>query len=63
MSTEELALVWNNIKAEARSLADSEPMLASFSCHIAETREPGQRAELYAGQQAGERDHASHRHS
>lgn len=30
MSTEELEMVWNNIKAEARLLADSEPMLASF---------------------------------
>lgn len=30
MSTEELELVWTNIKAEARSLADCEPMLASF---------------------------------
>ncbi|HEY0210925.1 serine O-acetyltransferase [Acerihabitans sp.] len=30
MSTEELELVWNNIKAEARLLADCEPMLASF---------------------------------
>ncbi|TKI04011.1 serine O-acetyltransferase [Martelella alba] len=30
MSTEELELVWNYIKAEARSLADCEPMLASF---------------------------------
>ncbi|TCV93486.1 serine O-acetyltransferase [Biostraticola tofi] len=30
MSTEELELVWDNIKAEARALADCEPMLASF---------------------------------
>lgn len=30
MSTEELELVWNNIKAEARALAECEPMLASF---------------------------------
>ncbi len=30
MSSEELDLVWNNIKAEARALADCEPMLASF---------------------------------
>lgn len=30
MSTEELELVWNNMKAEARLLADCEPMLASF---------------------------------
>ncbi len=30
MSCEELEIVWNNIKAEARTLADCEPMLASF---------------------------------
>ena len=30
MSCEELDIVWNNIKAEARTLADCEPMLASF---------------------------------
>lgn len=30
MSSDELELVWNNIKAEARALADCEPMLASF---------------------------------
>ncbi|TCL05573.1 MULTISPECIES: serine O-acetyltransferase [Sodalis] len=30
MSTEELEAVWNNIKAEARLLAECEPMLASF---------------------------------
>lgn len=30
MSCEELDIVWNNIKAEARALADCEPMLASF---------------------------------
>ena len=30
MSCEELEIVWNNIKAEARALADCEPMLASF---------------------------------
>ncbi|MEA9392323.1 serine O-acetyltransferase [Acerihabitans sp. TG2] len=30
MSKEELEWVWNNIKAEARLLADCEPMLASF---------------------------------
>ncbi|AFP84622.1 serine O-acetyltransferase [secondary endosymbiont of Ctenarytaina eucalypti] len=30
MSTEELELVWNSIKAEARLLANYEPMLASF---------------------------------
>jgi len=30
MPCEELDLVWNNIKAEARALADCEPMLASF---------------------------------
>uniref|UniRef100_A0A6V7KDV8 serine O-acetyltransferase n=1 Tax=Bracon brevicornis TaxID=1563983 RepID=A0A6V7KDV8_9HYME len=30
MSTDELELVWANIKAEGRSLADCEPMLASF---------------------------------
>ncbi|KAA8997289.1 serine O-acetyltransferase [Affinibrenneria salicis] len=30
MSAEELAQVWSNIKAEARALADDEPMLASF---------------------------------
>ncbi|SQA98463.1 Serine acetyltransferase [Cedecea neteri] len=30
MSSEELDLVWSNIKAEARALADCEPMLASF---------------------------------
>ncbi|QHM73031.1 serine O-acetyltransferase [Mixta intestinalis] len=30
MSDEELSLVWNNIKAEGRALADCEPMLASF---------------------------------
>ncbi len=28
---EELEIVWNNIKAEARTLADCEPMLASFT--------------------------------
>ncbi len=27
MSCEELEIVWNNIKAEARTLADCEPML------------------------------------
>lgn len=31
MSLEELELVWNNIKSEARALAECEPMLASFS--------------------------------
>ena len=30
MPCEELDIVWNNIKAEARALADCEPMLASF---------------------------------
>ncbi len=30
MPCEELDLVWKNIKAEARALADCEPMLASF---------------------------------
>lgn len=30
MSCEELEIVWNNIKAEARTTADCEPMLASF---------------------------------
>ena len=30
MSCEELEIVWNSIKAEARTLADCEPMLASF---------------------------------
>ena len=30
MSCEELEIVWNNIKAEARTLADCEPMLAQF---------------------------------
>ncbi|ABF14197.1 serine O-acetyltransferase [Candidatus Palibaumannia cicadellinicola] len=30
MSIEQLKLVWNSIKAEARLLADCEPMLASF---------------------------------
>lgn len=30
MSTEELALIWHNIKMEARGLAECEPMLASF---------------------------------
>ncbi|WP_075183284.1 serine O-acetyltransferase [Pantoea sp. 1.19] len=30
MSSEELELVWSHIKAEARALADCEPMLASF---------------------------------
>lgn len=30
MSLEELELVWNNIKSEARALAECEPMLASF---------------------------------
>lgn len=30
MSCEELEIVWNNIKAEARTLADCEPMLVSF---------------------------------
>ncbi|WP_444979960.1 serine O-acetyltransferase, partial [Lonsdalea populi] len=30
MSNDELELVWKNIKDEARSLADCEPMLASF---------------------------------
>lgn len=30
MSTNELELVWANIKAEGQSLADCEPMLASF---------------------------------
>lgn len=30
MSTEELKIVWNNIKVEACLLADCEPMLASF---------------------------------
>ena len=30
MSCEELEIVWNNIKSEARTLADCEPMLASF---------------------------------
>lgn len=31
MPCEELDIVWNNIKAEARALADCEPMLASFT--------------------------------
>lgn len=30
MSSEALGLVWDNIKTEARALADCEPMLASF---------------------------------
>jgi len=30
MSLEELELVWSSIKSEARALAESEPMLASF---------------------------------
>lgn len=30
MSSEELELVWNSIKSEARALAECEPMLASF---------------------------------
>ena len=30
MSDDELNMVWNNIKAEGRALADCEPMLASF---------------------------------
>lgn len=30
MPCEELEIVWKNIKAEARALADCEPMLASF---------------------------------
>lgn len=30
MSCEELEIVWNNIKAEARTLADCEPMLYQF---------------------------------
>ncbi|MFV2484183.1 serine O-acetyltransferase, partial [Escherichia coli] len=30
MSGEEREIVWNNITAEARTLADCEPMLASF---------------------------------
>lgn len=30
MHSDELTLVWNNIKAEARELAECEPMLASF---------------------------------
>ncbi|MCI4180817.1 serine O-acetyltransferase, partial [Dickeya dianthicola] len=30
MSNDELELVWKNIKEEARSLAECEPMLASF---------------------------------
>ena len=31
MSCEELEFVWNNINGEARTLADCEPMLASFT--------------------------------
>lgn len=31
MSCEELEIVWNNIKAEARTLADCEPMLPVFT--------------------------------
>jgi len=30
MPCEELDIVWKNIKAEARALAECEPMLASF---------------------------------
>ena len=31
MSCEELEIVWNNIKAEARTLADCEPMPVSYT--------------------------------
>lgn len=31
MPCEELDIVWKNIKAEARALAECEPMLASFT--------------------------------
>ncbi len=63
MPCEELDIVWNNIKAEARALADCEPMLASFYHATLLKHENSQRAELYAGQQAGFPDYAGDRHS
>lgn len=52
MSCEELEIVWNNIKAEARTLADCEPMLASFYHATLLKHENWQCTELHAGEQA-----------
>ena len=46
MSCEELEIVWNNIKAEARTLADCLPRDAT------QARKPWQCTELHAGEQA-----------
>ena len=51
MPCEELDIVWNNIKAEARALADCEPMLASFyHATLLKHENSRQRPELYARQ-------------
>ncbi len=53
MSCEELEIVWNNIKAEARTLADCEPMLGQFLPRDAtQARKPWKCTELHAGEQA-----------
>lgn len=52
MSCEELEIVWNNIKAEARTLADCEPMLASFYHATLLKHETLKCTELHAGEQA-----------
>lgn len=61
MSCEELEIVWNNIKAEARTLADCEPMLASFyHATLLKHENLGQCTELHAGEQAVIANYACH---
>lgn len=52
MSCEELEIVWNNIKAEARTLADCEPMLTSFTTRRYSSTKTLKCTELHAGEQA-----------
>lgn len=50
MPCEELEIVWKNIKAEARALADCEPMLASFyHATLLKHENLGSALSLYAG--------------